>query len=425
MEQGFDQQQLPQQEKIVLTKKQWRSNYNSTALKTLERVDNKAKVPASETNARIEKLGQYLDVIDREVVNNFKVFDSQEYPGVKFPHTSISLRKVTGFFENSSVSPKQEEAPGRKLTYVIFTPFSPPPGGDADDVMNAVYDRVLTVLTEIKRHPAQDVTVHVLGLPTSKWGTVSEEWVRDLKKGVVETEEGVHGFSQHGKLYAEFLRTVFPQNQIDLQSMRIRFYGSSMGSILASETAKQLPEIWKRLRVLVDVPTGTHKPTGKTVKLPFVGTLPLSGKGLQIIGGFEVEARLRMWFDDLVKTSFGNKKRAREELASVLLERGMVSHESKAEVALKKDAFLQEIKLLIRGTPFDTDDFRSYVVQGMLDPATVNFKRILFLMKNKTKNERFFKAGERSLGMGINYTHWMDRGRWLNKWIRSIKHYEK
>jgi len=414
MEKGSEQ--LSGEKTINLPRQQWRSNYNSTALKTLERVDNKSKIPASETNTRKEKLGQYLDAIDREVVNNFRVFDSQEYPGVRFPHTSISVRQVVGFSENSSVSP---------LTYVIFTPFSPPPGGDADDVMNAVYDRVFSVLDEVKRHPNQDVAVHVLGLPTSKWGSVSEEWVGDLKKGVVESEEGTHGFAQHGKLYAEFLRTFFPQNQTDLQNMRIRFYSSSMGSILASETAKQLPEIWDNLRVLVDVPTGTHKPTGKTVKLPFIGTLPLSAKGLQVIVGFGSEARLRMWFDYLVKTSFGDKKRAREELTSALLKRGIVPHESKSEDALKKDAFLQEIKLLIRGTPFDTDDFRSYVVQGMLDPATVDFKRILFLMKNHTPNKRFFKFGNRSLGMGINYTHWMDRGRWLGKWIRSIEHYEK
>lgn len=417
-------EQLPQKERIKLPRQQWRSSYNAVALKTLERVDNKAKVTLNETTARKEKLGRYLDAIDREVVNNFKVFESQEYPGVRFSHTSISLRKVTGFPENSLVSPKQEEAPGRKLTCVIFTPFSPPPGGDADDVMNAVYDRVFTVLSEIKRHPTQDVAVHVLGLPTSKWGSVSEEWVGDLKKGVVETEEGDHGFAQHGKLYAEFLRTVLPQNQTDLQNVRIRFYGSSMGSILASETAKQFPEIWNK-RVLVDVPTGTHKPTGKTAKLPVVGTVPLSAKGLQIMVGFGTELAIRTKLDSLVKTSFGGKKKAREELTTVLLERGIVPHESKAEDALKKDAFLQEIKLLIRGTPFDTDDFRSYVVQGMLDPATVDLKRILFLIKKRSMDKRFFKFGKRTLATGINYTHWMDRGRWPDKWVRSIENYEK
>lgn len=415
MEQGSEQ--LPQKERINLPKQQWRSSYNAVALQTLERVDNKAKVTLNETSARKEKLGRYLDAIDTEIADNFAVFESKQYPGVKFPHSSISVRKVGDIAQNRPVE-LQEEVP-KKITYVVFTPFSPPPGGDPDDVMNAVYDRVFSVLPEINS-PDKNITVHVLGLPTNKWGSVSEEWVRDLKKGVVETEEGVHGFSQHGKLYAEFLHTIFPQNQTDLQNMHIRFYGSSMGSILASETAKQLPEIWDNLRVLVDVPTGTHKPTGKTIKLPFVGTLPLSGKGLQILGGFGAELQLRMWFDDLVKTSFGGKKRAREELTSVLLEQGIVPHESKAEDELKKDAFKQEIKLLIRGTPFDTEDFRSYVVQGMLDPATITPKRVLSLMIGK----KLFKAG-RSLGMGINYTHWMDRGRWIYKWIRKVEQYER
>jgi len=397
MEEGFDG--LPKKENVNLPGK-WRSSYHAAALHTLEKITD-----AAEIQPKKEKLGRYLDAIDTEVTDNFEVFESQKHPGVRFPHTSISISKVAGLAQNHPISPDQEAALGEKLTYVIFTPFSPQPGGGPDDVMNAVYDRVITVLPEIKNHPAKDITVHVLGLPTSKWGSVSQEWVRGLEKD---------GFSQHGKLYAEFLRTVFPQNQIDLQNMRIRFYGSSMGSILASETAKQFPEIWNK-RVLVDVPTGTHKP-------PFITTkhFPLSPRGIQAATMFWAEARLRMWFDDLVRTAFAGKKKAREELAGVLRERGIIPYESEAENMLKKDAFWQEIKLLIRGTPLDTDDFRSYVVQGILDPATITPKRALSLMIGK----KLFKAGNRSFGIGINYSHWMDRGRWVDRWIRVIERYE-
>ncbi len=429
MEQGPE---LPQKETINLPKQQWRSSYNPVALTTLEKVTRKKlkrdyegqkDFIEKEIRAKQEKLGPYLDAIDTEVAENFGVFESQKYPGVRFSHSLVDVNRVAGSVHSLPANPEQEKAPRSKLTYVIFTGYMPLPGGDPDDEIHAVYDRVFAVLPEIKSHPDQDITLHVLGLPTSRWGSVTEEWVKSLEKDALEKyedpeeyKESEYGFSQHGSLYAEFLRTVLDKNPDPQSKERVIFYGSSMGSILASETARKLPEIWNHLRVLVDVPTGAHKPPFITIK-----HFPLSQRGIQAVILFAIEAQIRMWLDPLVRQSFGGKDAARQRFVDLQKERGMTPHDSDSENRLKKNANWQQLKLLIRGTPFDTDDFRSYVVQGMLDPATITPKRILSLISGK----KFFKAGERSLGMGINYTHWMDRGRWPAKWMRAIEHYEK
>lgn len=419
---------LPPKESVK-PQNRWRSSYNQVALTTL------AKVTFKEIKPKQEKLGLYLDAIDTEVANNFGVFESQEYPGVRFSHSVVDVNKVAGFVHALPANPEQEKAPRSKLTYVIFTGYSPPPGGDPDDEIHAVYDRVFAVLPEIKSHPDQDIELHVLGLPTSRWGSISEEWIKGLEKGVAERhadleeyKKSEYGFSQYGNLYAEFLRNVLSQNSDPQNKERVMFYGSSMGAVLASETARKLPEIWNRLRVLVDVPTGTHEPSGKILELPFVGKIPLSWKGIQATTLFPAEAGIRMLLDPLVKQSFGAKDAARQAFVDLQKERGMIPHDSDQENKLKTDANRQQIKLLIRGTSFDTEDFRSYIVQGMLDPATINRERLWVLIKKVlpfTNNKKFFNAGNRSLGMGINYTHWMDRGRWLGKWVRNIEQYEK
>lgn len=432
-EQGFEDG-LPPKENGNLPINQWNSSYKAVALKNLERTMKDSNTP-EELRLKKEKLESYIDAVDREVVDNFQVFESENHPGVRFPYSSVNVNRVASSLHERLVDPSQEQEPRQKLTYVIFASFSQLAGGDPDDEMNSVYDRVFATLPKLKTNPNLDINMHILGLPTSRWGSVSDKWVEGLEKGVQEKyqtekerKESESGFTQHGSLYSEFLKSVL---DLDPQGKeKVGFYASSMGSILASETAKKLPEIWDRLHVLIDVPTGTHEPSGeRTKKLPFVGSIPLSQKGLQVLAGFGAEVAFMMFTDDLVKTAFGGKKAAQQKLVNILRGRGMATHESDLENKLKKSAYFNEIKLLVRGTPLDTQDFRTYVVQGMLDPATLSVDRLGFVLKNilpffKDK-KRFFAAGKRSLGMGINYTHWMDRGRWLTKWVRNIENYEK
>lgn len=389
---------------------QWDSGHKSVALSTLDKVmRRRIRLVHPETSVasikdqvlqKREKLRVWLDAIDREAVNNFGVFESEQNPGVRFPFTKIRVGNVASSAQNSPINPEAEKLP--RKTVVVFTPFIPPPGGGPDDIMNTIYDRVLTALPDIAQrdtHKAKNITVYGLGLPTGKWGSVSEEWLSDLKK---------HGFSEYGKLYAEHLRTVLGEGNI-------LFFAGSMGTILASETAKQLPEHWENLRLLLNNPAGVHKPTHLPVK------------GLQVVGGFGAKAGIRMYLpfvDNVVKTSMSGVKQAREALSMVLQQKGMMSYESDEQNALKKTANGQAIKFLIKGTPLDTDNFRSYIEQGMLDPAITDPKKIFFLMTH-SKDKRFFKAGERSLGMGVNYSHWMDPGRWPDKWVRGIERYEK
>lgn len=393
---------LPQQEK-GLSLPQWNSAYQPVALTTLAEVIRK-KIRSTrpeatdedilrEAKPKQEKLGRYLGAIDKEAVRNFGVFESEG--GVRFPYTKVSVNAVAGSVQNIPVN--QETEKSEKKTVVLFTPFTPPPGGGPDDIMNIIYDRVLSVLPETadrKDFPAKNITVYALGLPTSQWGSVSDEWLSNFKE---------NGFSEYGKLYAEFLRTVIGKGNI-------LFFAGSMGTILASETARQLPEVWENLRLLLNNPTGVHNPT----RLPV--------KGLQVSAGFVAEAGIRVFADRIVKTAMSGAKPTREALSAILQQKGIIAYISDEQNRLKKSAYWKTIRLLIKGTPLDTENFRSYIEQGMLDPATTNPKRALSLMGDKKK---WFKAGKRSLGMGINYTHWMDPGRRPDKWVKIIEQYEK
>lgn len=380
----------------------WDSGYKPVALKTLEKV-----LPRRNENqilGKKEKLKVWLDAIDKEVINNFGVFESQKDPEVRFPYTRVLIRNVANSVQDIPASPKEEKAQDK--TIVVFTPFIPPPGGGPDDIMNTIYDRVLTALPTLH---TKNITVYGLGLPTSKWGSISDEWLNNLKK---------NGFSEYGKLYAEFLRTF-------LDGGNILFFAGSMGTVLADQTARQVPEVWKNLKLLLNNPTGVHDLSGREIKLPFVGTIPLSAKGFQVVTGFGLEAGIRMkvpFVDDLVKKSMSGAKPAGKALFSILQQKGIISYESNQQNALKKKCSLQAIKLLMKGNPLDTENFRSYVEQGAFDPATTN-RKIRSLMKND-RNHRYF-GENRSLRIAVNFTHWMDPGRWPDKWIRRIEQYEK
>lgn len=405
---------MPSQEKVDSSQR-WDSGYKPIALETIKKVmtrkitllhpESTKKSIEGQVLEKREKLRVWLDAIDTEVVDKFGVFESQKNLGVRFPYTKVLVRNVANDVQNSPINPETEKFPGK--TVVVFAPFIPPPGGGPNDIMNTIYDRVLIALPDItereSRH-AKNITVYGLGLPTSKWGSISEEWLSDLKK---------NGFSEYGKLYAEYLREVFGQDSLESQQKRnVMFFGGSMGTILADQTARQLPEIWKNLRLLLNNPTGIHNPT------------LLPARGMQVAVGFGAEAGIRMLLDDLVKTSLSGAKPAREALSVILQQKGIMPFESDQQNALKEAVNRQTIKFLIKGTPLDTDNVRSYIEQGMLDPATTDFKRILFLMSH-SKDKRFFKAGKRSLGMGVNYSHWMDPGRWPDKWVRGIELYEE
>lgn len=456
--------EVPQlQGEIVSNQGKWDSGHKPVALETLEKVltrkisrshpENSRETVRNEVLEKRKKLGAWLDAIDEEAVRNLGVFESRENPGVRFPFTKIRVRNVASSVQNSPVNPETEKYPSKVV--VLFTPFIPPPGGGPDDIMNIIYDRVLTALPDIAErdaHHAKNITVYGLGLPTSKWGSISEEWLSDFKE---------NGFSEYGKLYTEFLLEVFGQDSLEAQQkMSALFFAGSMGTVLADQTARQLKtetakrlnaekekqldaevadqpnieetnklkikeeDVWKNLTLLLNNPTGIHNPSDKTINLPIIGRIPLSAKGLQVISGFGAEAFIRMRLERFVRATVSGAKQSGEALSALLKQKGISPYESDQQSALKKDANLEAIKSLMKGNPLDVENQRIFIEQGMLDPATTTGEKIEFL-QSKSKKERFFKAGKHALGMGVNFTHWMDPMRWPDKWLRGIESYEK
>jgi hypothetical protein len=401
----------------------WESGHKHVALERLREIlrDNVNNVNPDnpESNAedwvqeKEQKLDLWLGAIDDEAVKNFEVFESNENLGVKFPLTKIHLNKVANSVQNTSLGEGSKEAP--KKTIVVFTPFIPPPGGGPDDIMNNIYDRVLIHLPEIAAREGlgtKDITVYGLGLPTSSWGSLTEEWVKRFE---------TNGFSEYGGLYAELLSKVLSNGNGNIQ-----FFAGSMGTVLANETAKKMPEeLQKRMILLLNNPTGVHDSSERTIKLPIVGNIPLSLKGLQVVAGFAVEARLRMTREKFVKQAISGAVSARQVLSNILKKKGIFQHESDEQVLLKKRARDDAVKFLMKGNPLDTDNRRTFIEQGMYDLATTSAERIKFMRSRTDKNSGFYKAGERSLGMGVSYTHWMDPMRWPDKWLRGIEAFER
>ena len=332
----------------------------------------------------IDGLRVALSEIDKQMIENFGVFESTVHPGVCFSYSKLSITQevVKKIAETTSTeeiigkkaSRQEEEHKDSKQmrknqVYFLFTAFGPPPEASAFTVQDVGIDRFMREIPLVARamkdgEPPPKIDIYLLGYPTGFGGQVTKEYIEALKKD---------GLSANGPMYAEFAQHMLPQGLAEDSKLQeqthIVLQGISMGAGHADQTLKNLPEgIQKITHGLMDVPAGVH-------------TNPL--RGVQVALGMAVETGGRSLFDPMMK---GLMKRGGSFIA-YMSQRTGIGADSKEQARLKSEAIFRVTGLkILQGLPLQTEytqdknnkphHTKYFLRTGIKDPLTTGLGRL-------------------------------------------------
>ena len=342
--------------------------------------------------ARLKKL---LETVDLQGIDNFVVFESVKYPGVKIPFTKVSLSDLLDEIypelkTENQVPEVETPEENRQEVYVISSGFAFPPAGHPFTPWDIVYDRAIGLIPaaiNAKKTGKKLPEVYVLGSPNSLWGQVTPEWVEALK---------TEGFAAYGKLAAELLTPLVKTADTET---RLVLHGMSLGSAVVNETRKELPDdLQLNTQLLLDNPV-------------------LSGNILQVPVGFLLESTLRLLFDPRLKKSMSHEADFYQQSELALKKRGIEPINEVAEVSLKRQAAMADVKNLIKTKTFAEGD-KTYVRLGLFDPVSFSLMRAIEgLRKYRRYNSHGLAATNKIYP--INTSHFIDRYR-TKKWAKIL-----
>lgn len=327
-----------------------------------------------------------LERTDQQGIDHFSIFQSQAFPGVEIPFTRVS------------VSSAPADAP--KITYVIIPGWSWPPDWHPFTGWEVVYDRVIGSLPQSR---SKNIEVYSMGSPNAFGGKVSQQWVESLKTG----------FSPYGEIYAEFISRIIDQGETNRQD-RVILNGISLGATIAELAARSsLLQRRQHLQLLLDSP----------ISSPSHNLMLSVIKALQIPLGFLGEAVARLSFDERKRIVQMANDRFLKQLGEVLKQRGIDTEDSRQQLGLKRKAALIDVWNMIKGTPWDTENTRSFIRRGMLDPVTFSPFNLLRIktLRQKAQGKNTVRGIGKSLEFGIASTHSIERYR-IEKWGRMVKY---
>lgn len=335
-----------------------------------------------------------LDEIDEQGIKNFSIFRSEAMPGVAFSHTKLTVTPelIERLSKNSAVAEmeqtekkeedegKEEKTDAKRQDYFLFTSFSPPPDGHAFTPQDVAIDRYIRLMPRvagaIKRgETPPEVNVHLLGAPTGLGGSVNEEWIENIKK---------NGLDGPAKLYAEFINGREPA---DGKDVHIVLQGASRGAIIAEKTSKYLhEELQKNTQRLLDNPVGSHE-KGQWLK------------GAQVVAGLGGEIIARILFDDTMK----NLMKLGGPFAEKLAEEKNIQKDGDEQKKLKLKAALAEGLALVKGSPLDTENTRSFIRRGIKDPSTFTPKKLFEIWKKGGKETGKFPMFQKGKSLEVPF----------------------
>ncbi|MCC6711542.1 MAG: hypothetical protein IT416_04310 [Candidatus Pacebacteria bacterium] len=342
--------------------------------------------------ARLKKL---LETVDLQGIDNFVVFESVKYPGVKIPFIKVSLSDlIDEIYPELEIENQAQEVEtpeeNRQEVYVISSGFAFPPAGHPFTPWDIVYDRAIGLIPaaiNAKKAGKKLPEIYVLGSPNSLWGQVTPEWVEALK---------TEGFAAYGKLAAELLTPLVKTADTET---RLVLHGMSLGSAVVNETRKELPDdLQLNTQLLLDNPV-------------------LSGNILQVPVGFLLESTLRLLFDPRLKKSMSHEADFYQQSELALKKRGIEPINETAEVSLKRQAAMADVKNLIKTKTFAEGD-RTYVRLGLFDPVSFSLMRVI---EGLRKYRRYVSHGLAATDKiyPINTSHFIDRYR-TKKWAKIL-----
>jgi|SRR3989344_966058 len=337
-----------------------------------------------------EAMRTVLKDIDAQAMDNFEIFNSERFPGVSFSFSKLTVsseiierlaaQKNTGTppdqkDENAEIEEGKEEGVGAKRhDYFLFTAFAPPPDGHALTVQDVAIDRYIRLIPRVANalklgEKPPEVNVYLLGAPTGLGGSVTEEWIEEIKE---------NGLEKYGEMYAEFVE----QHEAEHAEPHVVLQGVSKGAIIAERTSKYLPEeLQEKTQRLLDNPAGHHEQT------PVIRWL----KGAQVALGLAGEGVARMVFDDSMKSLMKQGGALTENLKKT---KGIPDDEA-VQTKLKQSAALAEGLALMKGSPLDTESTRSFIRRAIYDPLTISptWLHEVWKKSSEGKKAQFFKKG--------------------------------
>lgn len=369
------------------------SPYYQGALELL-RSEFKDTYDASSLAKNSESGKQILDNIDRQGIENFTVFESKKFPGVKIPITKISLENTVSECMptvKQEIEPIEDQA---KTVYVISSGFAYPPAGHPFTPWDIAYDRAIGLIPEAisaKQNGAKMPDVYVIGSPNSLWGEVTQQWIEELE---------VNGFAAYGALCAELLEPKLRKEVIDSQMPRTILHGMSLGSAVMRETKKHLSDdLQSRTQLLLDNPVLSHNK-------------------LQVPVGFLAESILRMALDPRLKKSMSHEAEFYAQSEKALRARGILPINDKRSTQLKQKAAIADVKNLMDITELAEDE-KTFIRLGLYDPVSFSIKKFPQRLKSyKNYITRGLTAPKKGI-YPINTTHLINRYR-VKKWGRII-----
>ena len=259
--------------------------------------------------------------------------------------------------------------------------------------------RALSMIREGKEPDSREI--YSLGSPTNELGTMSKEFLEKIKDG--------KAFNEFGALYAEFIKSVIPEEQ--RRDTAILLYGQSMGASFAAQTAKQMiengdgtqsSEVTKEnnvpaIQVRLDMPVGSSE-------------LSNERKKWQIPVGFALDGIYTAVTDSYLRPVMLSDKKFLTSTQEILAERGMPSQSSAEQVALKKEGIKETINSLRQGTPIP-ENLKVTKVVGLYDPLMYSGAPEKEMRKHKKEHEGSLGASmvsksknQKTFGIDMHHT---------------------
>jgi len=359
------------------------------------------RIPEVEAGVKVA-----LDSIDRQAVDNFHVFKSQEYPGVEFTVSKVAITPddihaiAKAMEPHPIITVKQPQDPeaipvrseprhdeNEKIVYFLFPPFNPPGADHALVHMDMLIDRFMRELPEVagamkRGEPIPRVEAYSLGSTTGLGGKESKDALKEKKKD---------GFDVHGAYYAEYIASQLPTTAEELANTRIVLQGVSRGTFTAASAYSHLStELQAHTQILAD------------------GNVD---NGMRVVNGFRKETLWHMKNNPFMKVL----GKAGKGFPEYLSQTAGIEKDSFPDTVRKLRGSARDAINLVKGkTPMPTDTERIYMRQGIEDP-----------LRDSTDLEgRTVKTIGRSIMAPVKGRHFFDLYQRTSRWKKNAEYCE-
>lgn len=357
-----------------------------------------------------------LAEIDRQCIDNFTLFKSQQFPGVELSVVKLSpTKELVVAIVGVQGTANDSEEPEKPLTtsklneqWFLFSAFAQPPDGNAYGSLDMGIDRYIQLLQKVARRvktePLGEFNVYLIGSGTGFGEQITQEYLDAIKK---------KGLTERGRVNAEIVESLIPKRSnggFDVDNNRIVFQGVSMGTTSIDNMLPYLlEEVRENSQSLLDSPAGTHQPYEVW-------------KAAQTAAGLVSEFAYRETFDNTAKVLGAGKKPFVEYMQSV----GKATSDTDEQKKLKGSlADVTSLKLL-KGQPLNTEDNRYFIRERTRDILSAGPVRVARRLASFGKAQVVKDSGKslKAVVRGPHFFEFRHHRRWeqILKYIKNVNY---